>query len=141
MAALPAAFLILQTLGVLHDASPQLLESHPVLIRRETFCPEALALPNCKEGKKKNLALSLPLYLRVCTYLLLKYRRRDWFSSLAAPLKKEGQGLNLCRVNTWLDFWKMLSFILLLPACQLDSWVFLCALRSAWSGPSDKAMC
>ena len=101
----------------------------------------SLGIAKLQRREKKNLALSLPLYLRVCTYLLLKYRRRDWFSSLAAPLKKEGQGLNLCRVNTWLDFWKMLSFILLLPACQLDSWVFLCALRSAWSGPSDKAMC
>lgn len=79
VAILPTVFLVLQTLGIVHDASTQLLENHPVLIKWETFWPETLAFPNCKE-EKNNLALSLSLYLHVFTYLFPKYRR-DWFSS------------------------------------------------------------
>lgn len=141
VAILPTVFLVLQTLGIVHVASTQLLENHPVLIKWETFWPETLhfqtfAFPNCKE-EKKSRCLPLPLS-HVSTYLFPKYRRGLGFF-LAAPPKNEGQGLNLCIVNKWLDFWKMLSFILLLRACQLDSWVFLCAL-SVRSGPSDKAV-
>lgn len=83
VAILPTVFLVLQTLGIVHVASTQLLENHPVLIKWETW-PETLhfqtfAFPNCKE-EKKNLAVSLSLYLHVSTYLFPKYRR-DWVSS------------------------------------------------------------
>lgn len=33
VAILPTVFLVLQTLGIVHDASTQLLENHPVLIK------------------------------------------------------------------------------------------------------------
>lgn len=68
VAILPTVFLVPQTLGIVHVASTQLLENHPVLIMRNLA--RNLAFPNLlhfQTAKKKKKSRCLPLpFISMC---------------------------------------------------------------------------
>lgn len=96
---------------------------------------EILAYSNYKI---KSLSLSsLPLVIFVCSPIC--YWKVDIMVGLPFPLvhpKRAGLGAkNICVIDVQLDFWNILSsFTLPLPACQHDSWMFLCGLPLWWWG-------